>query len=792
MAGLLTVVTLAPSSAASGSATYAATETIPVPPSSNYQGSGGGDGWAVALTSTAVYNVFHHSSSLTVACHLQSDASACWSPETITDPAGSGFETAGQPGLWMDQATGKLYVYASRASDGSGGVVCVDTTTAATNSDPFCGFTALTSAGEAQAVDGISAISDPALTGSKWYAFNYVPGAGTTGADNKLLCFDLATHTGCAGQPFGVNLGAGSLTNAAYPEPPVTAIGGRVFVAASIGTGDVIGCFDPTTSANCVGAWPISLGFAYASVYGTPFPLLTSSGAAAGLCLPNGPDPCYSLAGASIATPINMTSAIAATSGWNGPALTLGPRVYVPDGNANQVDCYDYATSTRCANFPKALPGLGLLYTVNADPARPTCIWVNSDNGTAQIQNFDAYTGAACGAGPIRVLASSMVVPIILCQPASYTSLQVLSPARDTYASGTVAFEDGDANPIPGLSDANLDNSGTVSLTGLNFSTAFGLPQFLVTLVGEQGTVGAVTVKLTWTGTDDSSCVGPNTTVSGGTSGAGQCGNAVFIAATGSGQHYASPTDLSVSPQLVAFYTSMVQTAASKDIGVRVLDYPATSVDALFAGLNQITARNRLDYLAKLRAKLPDNIRAYLAGEKQGVAALWGQYTSVRVGCPANTKIVLGGYSQGAMVVHEFLNELAATNDTAGKKAIIGSVLLADPERVKHSGVLELSDAAYSSYGVCDLLSLAVKCAAPDPLSDLKPPFLGTTVSVCSNDDPICDTSELIPQFERVWFDASARSSLVNLAKTVHDSYRYIPETRTAGKLIGRRVLRSS
>lgn len=48
----------------------------------------------------------------------------------------------------MDRATGDLYVFATRTSDQTGGVVCIDTTAAATNTDPFCGFTALTAPGE--------------------------------------------------------------------------------------------------------------------------------------------------------------------------------------------------------------------------------------------------------------------------------------------------------------------------------------------------------------------------------------------------------------------------------------------------------------------------------------------------------------------------------------------------------------------------------------------------------------------------------------------------------------------
>ena len=94
------------------------------------------------------------------------------------------------------------------------------------------------------------------------------------------------------------------------------------------------------------------------------------------------------------------------TAGWNGPSLTIGARVYVPTGSFSgndEVTCYDFSLQANCANFPKKFTTLELLYTVNPDPQRPTCIWVNSDGGVDQIQNFDAYTGAAlrrgCGAG---------------------------------------------------------------------------------------------------------------------------------------------------------------------------------------------------------------------------------------------------------------------------------------------------------------------------------------------------------------------------------------------------------
>ena len=416
---------------------------------------------------------------------------------------------------------------------------------------------------------------------------------------------------------------------------------------------------------------------------------------------------------------------------------------------------------------------------------------MNSDNGSGQIQNFDAYTGGACGQGPIRVLASSFVVPTQLCQPATYSSLQVTAPAPGTYTSGTVAFQDGDAAPIPGQANGTLDGTGTVNLSGRNLSTAAGLPQFLITLAGAQGTPGAVTVKLVWTGTDDPACMAPGTTTSGGhTAGAGACGDTVFIAATGSGQYWKSDTDLSVSPQLTTLYKGIVSKAGHKKVGIRVLNYPATSVDALFAGVNQISERNKITYAKKVTAKLQSNINDYLAGEKQGLAAMWGAYTSVRFSCSPSTKIVLGGYSQGSMVVHEFLNELAATKDKAGKQAVIGAVLLADPERVKYSTVLEMSDAQFGSNGVCDMFSKVVHCAAPDTLSDIAGFYQRTAISVCAFKDPVCDTSDLLSDLTAAVVNTGARKSIINLAMLTHDSYYWLRATTIAGKILGNRVAR--
>lgn len=509
----LCVLAVTAVSAAAETATYTATETIPVPPASNFAGSGGGDGWAVALSETAVYNVFHHQDTLQVACHLQANAEPCFSPETITDGSGNNFATSGQPGMYLDRHTGKLYVYATRTSDATAGVVCVDTTIAATTPDPFCGFTELTPTGEAPLIS-ISAVSDPMLIGKHWYAFSFANGP-QQGAKNKLLCFDVETDGACAGQPYAVAIGSGEVVDGGFPSPATAAIGSKVIIPLDIEGTNRLACFDDATQTTCAGKWPVTLsGVSYASVNGAAFPLLDATGKLTGLCIPTGTDQCFDLEGNEAATPAEMSSVIGASDPWNGPAFVLGPRVYVPNGNTGSgvVECFDYSTGTSCANFPKTFSELGYLYTVNADPQRPTCIWVNSDDGEHQIQNFDAYTGQACGQGTIRVLASQFVVPQPQCTPASYVSLQVLKPARSTYATGSVAFADGDGEPI-GLPERVLDEAGTASLAGLELNTPTGLPEFLFTLNSEAETLGVVEVKLTWTADYDASCIGEHTTV---------------------------------------------------------------------------------------------------------------------------------------------------------------------------------------------------------------------------------------------------------------------------------------
>ena len=491
--------------------TYSAIQTIPVPPASKFAGAGGGDGWSIALSETNVYNVFHHNTELDVACKVQATAKPCYEPAPgvtyghITDESGHEFLTSGHPGMYLDNHTGRLYVYATRAFDGTAGVVCVDTAKLP-EAGAFCGFTELSGKGEAPN-SSWGGISGPILIGHHWYAFNYFQGKEQTGSENKLMCFDTSTDAACEGQPFAVAVSSGTYDGSDLPSPALGSSGTDVIIPGNFGTKEQLACWDDATQSTCAGSWPASIKTTnYDESYGAPFPMLDATGKAIGTCLPAPGVECVNTSGEEVASPGEIAKVITGAYIWNGPAVVLGPRVYVPNGATESVECFDYSTGKSCTGFPKVLSGLGLLYTVNPDPQRPTCLWVNSDDGPDQIQSFDAYTGEACGGGTVRVLASQFVAPAPQCTPANYVSLQVLTPSRSSYSSGSVAFANGDGELIPGLPEIALDGTGTAGLNGLGLNTATGLPQFLFTLNEPTGPVGSVEVKLTWEGNYDATC----------------------------------------------------------------------------------------------------------------------------------------------------------------------------------------------------------------------------------------------------------------------------------------------
>ena len=113
-----------------------------------------------------------------------------------------------------------------------------------------------------------------------------------------------------------------------------------------------------------------------------------------------------------------------------------------------------------------------------------------------------------------------------------------------------------------------------------------------------------------------------------------------------------------------------------------------------------------------------------------GAAALGAQYASFAQRCPA-TKVVLAGYSQGAMVVHRNLQALADSPNVAA------ALLIADGDRLPGDNVIGMGSVnagPSTGMGVAQDWPILAHAPAKLPLS------IGSrTISVCDLGDAVCD-----------------------------------------------------
>lgn len=265
-----------------------------------------------------------------------------------------------------------------------------------------------------------------------------------------------------------------------------------------------------------------------------------------------------------------------------------------------------------------------------------------------------------------------------------------------------------------------------------------------------------------------------------GASGDSACKDAVFIAVTGSGEHYDGAGNLSVSPTLKKVYNGFtaVFDEKGKTYKKRVLDYPALSVDTLFEGADTNSTPNNARQFFK------ENLPTYMTGKDAGITALYSAVANSRAKCP-NQSIVLAGYSQGAMVVHEFLQEYATTSGP-NKHAIKAVVLIADPMRVGNSEVFNFGDAPSDSKGICKYASALINCNTGDTVREVPTLYRANTTAVCNQYDVVCDTPTTVSAF---W--SLGVGEVKSTGTMVHEGYSADPYTKVAGKRAARQVLKN-
>jgi len=186
--------------------------------------------------------------------------------------------------------------------------------------------------------------------------------------------------------------------------------------------------------------------------------------------------------------------------------------------------------------------------------------------------------------------------------------------------------------------------------------------------------------------------------------------------------------------------------AEGVDVAAKPVSYPADSVDVLKPNATVLKLLKEGNTAAEVAAAVlwvHTSLDAYNSSINQGIKQAEADVTALVKQCP-DTKIVMGGYSQGAAVVHDAEVYLAA-HDHAAVSRIAGTLLLADPDRVPNSKAKRYGSAPAAGEGVRSYFCLPVPglpslpkgkvcLAAPHDV-----PLPATTASIANKGDLVAD-----------------------------------------------------
>jgi Cutinase len=213
------------------------------------------------------------------------------------------------------------------------------------------------------------------------------------------------------------------------------------------------------------------------------------------------------------------------------------------------------------------------------------------------------------------------------------------------------------------------------------------------------------------------------------------CPDVHWIGAAGSGERDGDPTaNGGMGRVIYDSYRDLARLVErdGRTITAEAVEYPATEVPE-DGGL--------LDWAG------------FIGSVDTGTAALGGQYASFAQRCPT-TKVVLAGYSQGAMVVHRNLHALADSPNLAA------ALLIADGDRIPNDTTVNIGSVT-SVPGAGKGVAQDWPILAHAPTAKLPPSLGSRTISVCDLGDAVCDYDE----------DSEDSESVMAAAVAIHTSY---------------------
>jgi hypothetical protein len=192
------------------------------------------------------------------------------------------------------------------------------------------------------------------------------------------------------------------------------------------------------------------------------------------------------------------------------------------------------------------------------------------------------------------------------------------------------------------------------------------------------------------------------------------CGDFHWMGAAGSGQRDGADLTANggIGPVVYQSYLQLQSdlAASGRTITAEAVQYPAAPVP-LDGGLG--------------------GWMGFMDSVKEGTAAAAKQFTAFTERCP-DTKVVLAGYSQGAMVIHRNLEDLA------DNPSVAAALLIADGDRLPADTTVNMGSTAVVP-GVGKGVAQEHSFLASAPTSKLPAAIGARTISVCDLGDPVCD-----------------------------------------------------
>jgi cutinase len=199
------------------------------------------------------------------------------------------------------------------------------------------------------------------------------------------------------------------------------------------------------------------------------------------------------------------------------------------------------------------------------------------------------------------------------------------------------------------------------------------------------------------------------------------CSDVLVLGARGSGQPQAGSAKdggTGLGAEVFSVAERIRTDLPGKTVAVRSLHYPARQAELIVL-----------------------DPAGYFSGLERGVANAKKTLSAQVKSCP-DQRLVLAGYSQGAMVMHRVLQDLSASSTATSRRVlshIDGAVLLADGDRMSRDHMTSLGTAGAGR---------GVSYTSPQDSrvrGTLLPPRLASrVVSVCEQADIICDYRSLL------------------------------------------------